>query len=209
MRLRTLGLLAVAAVVSCGLAGAQARAQNAYITNDGRTNTVSVIATATNTVTATIAVGIGPIGVAVSPDGSTVYVTNRDNTVSVIAAASNTVIATIPVGSQPIGVAVTPDGSTVYVANSLSNTVSVIAAATNTVTATIPVGGTPFAFGIFIQPAPRSPQFAGTPGFSNCVAVSVSAISIQFGGDLGAAAAALGFPSVPALQNAIKTFCRG
>ena len=39
-------------------------------------DTVSVIDTATNTVTATIAVGDNPIGVAVSPDGTRVYVTN-------------------------------------------------------------------------------------------------------------------------------------
>ena len=38
---------------------------------------MSVIATATNTVTATIPVGVGPAGVAVSPDGSKVYVANQ------------------------------------------------------------------------------------------------------------------------------------
>ena len=39
-------------------------------------NTVSVINTATNTVSATITVGADPIGVSVSPDGSKVYVAN-------------------------------------------------------------------------------------------------------------------------------------
>ena len=39
-------------------------------------NTVSVIATATNTVTATDPRRHGPVGVAVSPDGSKVYVAN-------------------------------------------------------------------------------------------------------------------------------------
>jgi YVTN family beta-propeller protein len=122
---------------------AETGAQNAYITNLG-SNTVSVIDTATNTVTATIPVGAEPRGPAVSPDGSTVYITNTvDGTVSVIDTATNTVIATIPVGSLPLGVAVTPDGSKVYVANLRSGTVSVIAAATNTVTATIPVGAEP------------------------------------------------------------------
>lgn len=89
----------------------------AYITNSGD-NTVSVIDTATNAVTATIAVGKYPYGVAVHPDGSTVYVTNtEDATVSVIAAATNTVTATIPVGGGPVyGLAVTPDGSRLYVA---------------------------------------------------------------------------------------------
>jgi YVTN family beta-propeller protein len=72
-----------------------------YVTNviDG---TVSVIATATNTVTATIPVGSGPRGVAVTPDGSTVYVANFANTVSVIDTTSNTVTATIPGFSRPI-----------------------------------------------------------------------------------------------------------
>jgi hypothetical protein len=51
-------------------------------------------------------------------------------------------------------------------------------------------------------------RFAGTPGFSNCHGQSVAALTQQFGG-LNAAAAALGFPSVQALQNAIKAFCQG
>ena len=47
----------------------------AYISNF-TSNTVSVIDTASNTVTATVAVGTDPYGVAVSPDGARVYVTN-------------------------------------------------------------------------------------------------------------------------------------
>ena len=97
MKLRICGLLAVAALVTaCVLGGAQSLAQNAYITNYG-SNTVSVIATATNAVTATIPVGNEPFGVAVSRDGSRVYVANLySNTVSVIATATNAVTATIP-----------------------------------------------------------------------------------------------------------------
>jgi YVTN family beta-propeller protein len=100
-------------------------------------------------------------------------------------------------------VAVTPDGSKVYVANEGSDTVSVIDTKTNTVTATIPVGSVPIAFGIFIQPALR---FAGTPGKANCYGQSVSALARQYHG-LNDAAAALGFSSVRALQNAILAFC--
>ena len=90
--------------------------------------------------------GLSPFGVAVTPDGSKVYVTDssRLGHVSVIDTATNTVIATIPVGIGPRGVAVTPDGSKVYVTNvQLPNpsVVSVIATATNTVIATIPLGG--------------------------------------------------------------------
>jgi hypothetical protein len=52
------------------------------------------------------------------------------------------------------------------------------------------------------------PVFAGTPGKANCHGQSVSALARQYGG-LNAAAAALGFSSVSALQNAILTFCEG
>ena len=48
--------------------------------------------------------------------------------------------------------------------------------------------------------------FAGTPGMANCQGESVSALAREFGG-LEAAAAALGFSSVQALQDAIREFC--
>jgi hypothetical protein len=73
------------------------------------------------------------------------------------------------------------------------------------VTATIPVGSGPEAFGIFIQPASK---FAGIPGQSNCYGQSVAALARQYHG-LNAAAAALGYPSVKALQTAIMEFCEG
>ena len=115
-----------------------------YVTNQGGSNTVSVINTATNTVVATIPVGIVPGLLAVSPDGTRVYVPNQgSDTVSVINTATNTVVATIPAGSQPVGAGVSPDGARVYVTNTNANTVSVINTATNTVITTIPVGTAP------------------------------------------------------------------
>ncbi len=214
--------LALALTLACLLGPASTRAQNAYITNLGP-YTVSVIDTATDTVIATILpVGLDPTGVAVSPDGSKVYVTNNVSTVSpfgtvsVIDAATNTVSATISVGFLPEGVAVSPDGSKVYVANNSSfnpgtGTVSVIDTATNTVSATIPVGNQPIAFGVFIQP-PRAgqppPPFAGVAGSKNCHGTSVSALATKFGG-LDAAAAALGFSNVQVLQDGIRAFCEG
>jgi YVTN family beta-propeller protein len=96
--------------------------------------TVSVIATATNTVVATVPVGSAPGGVAITPSGAFAYVTNGiDNTVSVIATATNTVVATVPVKNFPFGVAITPDGAFAYVADSHYLSMSVIATATNTV----------------------------------------------------------------------------
>jgi YVTN family beta-propeller protein len=84
------------------------------------------------TVTATIAVGSGPQGVAVDPAAGTVYVTSfSDGTctkgcVSVIDAATNAVTATVPVGSGVSEVAVDPSTHTAYVANYGADTVSVI-----------------------------------------------------------------------------------
>jgi hypothetical protein len=49
-------------------------------------------------------------------------------------------------------------------------------------------------------------MFAGTPGKPNCFGQSVSALARQYGG-LNNAAAALGYPSVRALQKAILEFC--
>src|SRR5215467_5447024 len=119
MKLRIRGLLATAAFVSL-LSSAQALAQNAYIPN-AADNTVSVMDTRTNTVIGSpIPVGSGnPLGVAVTPDRSKVYLTQYNgNTVTVIDTATNTVIGSpIPVGRVPLGVAVTPDSSKVYVAN--------------------------------------------------------------------------------------------
>ena len=67
-----------------------------YISNIND-DTVSVIDTATNTVVATVNVGVTPQRLAVTPDGTTVYVANSgDNPgeVSVIATTTNTVTGT-------------------------------------------------------------------------------------------------------------------
>jgi hypothetical protein len=50
--------------------------------------------------------------------------------------------------------------------------------------------------------------FAGQPGKANCHGKSVSALAQKYGG-MDSAAAALGFPSVKSLQDAIKAFCGG
>jgi len=59
---------------------------------------VSVMTTATNTISATVGVGASsvPTGICVSPDGNKVYVAcENSNNVKVIDAATNTVSATI------------------------------------------------------------------------------------------------------------------
>src|SRR5947207_1067442 len=108
------------------------------------TNNVAVIDTATNTVVASVPVGLVPQGVAANPAGTFVYVANgTSNNVSVISTATNTVTATVPVGLSPLGVAANPVLPFVYVTNTSSGNVSVISTATNTVTTTVPVGTGP------------------------------------------------------------------
>jgi uncharacterized repeat protein (TIGR03803 family) len=51
------------------------------------------------------------------------------------------------------------------------------------------------------------PIFAGKHGTPNCVGVSVSALAQQYGG-INNAAAARGYSSVSALQDAIRAYCR-
>ncbi|HEX3482822.1 MAG TPA: beta-propeller fold lactonase family protein [Kofleriaceae bacterium] len=116
---------------------------NAYVANEN-SGTVSVIDTASNTITASIAVGSVPASVALTPNRAFLYVANAgDSTVSVVDTATNTVATTVPVGNTPLALAITPDGAFVYVANVRGNSVSVIDTATNTVVATIPAGRFP------------------------------------------------------------------
>ena len=125
-----------------------ASAQYAYISTSSG---VYVLNTVSNTVTANVGMGGQPLGVAVNPAGTYVYVATSNNTVSVIKTATNTVTATVNVGANPIGVAVNPAGTFVYVTNYVSNTVSVINTATNAVTATVSVGVEPL--GVAVNPA--------------------------------------------------------
>jgi YVTN family beta-propeller protein len=93
----------------------QNRQTVAYVTNSGgfsinQIHTVSVISTDIHAVIDTIRVGVNPYEVAITPDGTKVYVGANweGNTVLVIATDNHTVIATIQVGvgSHPKGVAI-------------------------------------------------------------------------------------------------------
>jgi len=120
----------------------------AYIPNYQDT-TVSVFNTQTNKVIATIPVGPALHGVAVSPDGSMVYVASQANgTVAAINTETNTVVSTIAVNMSPIGAIVSHDGKLVYVACEYG-TISVINTATNTLSSSITIPGP---YGIAISP---------------------------------------------------------
>jgi YVTN family beta-propeller protein len=65
--------------------------------------------------------------IAVSPDGSLVFVTSAtSHRVDVINTTSNVVIRTVDVGMEPVSIAFKPDGSEAWVSNHVSDSVSVI-----------------------------------------------------------------------------------
>ena len=74
-----------------------------------------------------VAVGRMPRGIASSPDGQQLYITNAwSDTVSVIDTATLQVVQTLPTGLEPSGVISDTAGATLYVANRLSGDISVI-----------------------------------------------------------------------------------
>ncbi len=85
-----------------------------------------------------------PVGIAINPATSKIYVSNEfSNTVSIIDESTDKVQATIRVGSFPYGIDVNPLNNRIYVANRGSNTVSVIDGSTNLKMADVQVGKSP------------------------------------------------------------------
>jgi YVTN family beta-propeller protein len=80
-------------------------------------DSVSVISTANNAVTATIPVGSAPTAVAITGNGAFAYVTNANfSNVSVINTSTNAVVITLPVGTTPMDVAITPTATSPEIA---------------------------------------------------------------------------------------------
>jgi YVTN family beta-propeller protein len=100
-----------------------------YVANRGTRenpgNTVSVIATATNEVVATVTVDGGPQEMAITPDGGRLYVMDffSDGNVSVIDTAKAltdpgaAVIKTIQLGRMPLDVVISPDGGLAFISS--------------------------------------------------------------------------------------------
>ncbi len=110
----------------------------------GNPGEVWAIDTATDTVVATVRVGLHPAHVVLTPDGRFAYVTNGgENTVSVVDTEARRVAATIPVGAYPHGIRISPDGKEAYVANLKGATVSVIDTEARREVAKIPAGKGP------------------------------------------------------------------
>ena len=110
---------------------------------------IYVISTAAGKVVRVIPDPGGPQGLAVSPSGKTLYVTNPNgDDLWVISAATGRVMDRIAAGAQPYAVAVTPDGGTAYVTDMNSDSVSAISTSTLRTIATVPVGRLPEAVAV-------------------------------------------------------------
>ncbi len=116
------------------------------------TGTVSRVDLVSGKVTATIATGLHPTGMAWHEKSGRVYVANGNSeSVSVIDVKTNAVVMTVNVqpfvekvkGIAPTGVAVSPDGKKVYVACGGINAVAVVDAATGRVEGMMPTGWYP------------------------------------------------------------------
>jgi len=127
-----------------------------YALNQG-SGVVSVISTASNSVTGTVTVGTSSSNaeqIAVTPDGSKVYVTlASDPAVAEFNTSGTPVVNTIAFGTfpAPYGIAITPDGTRAYVTLEATNAVAILDTATNFLhPTTISTGayGNPFAITI-------------------------------------------------------------
>jgi YVTN family beta-propeller protein len=132
---------------------------------NGFSETISVIDTGSNTVTATFPAGGGVNDLADSLDGVHMYGTTvADDAVSVFDTATNppTLAGTIRVGDNPFQLAVTANGARVYVANA-DNSVSAINTANTPFPAVSRINVATMPFGMAVTPN-GSRVFATHPG---------------------------------------------
>jgi YVTN family beta-propeller protein len=144
----------------------------AYVTDHDAQggSTVYVIDVASRSVIQQIPMGNFPNGMAVSPDGSQVWITCRaDSNVYVIDTLTNTVVQVIANISLPTGIAFNPTGTIVYVAegNPVGGVVAVIDPGSFTVLNTIAVGDLPH----IVKVTPSGHHLFVTNALSNSISV--------------------------------------
>lgn len=113
----------------------------AYVTSLSG-GTVEVIAAFEHEVMTGVWVGSAPCQMAVTPDGSYIYVAHSGNEVSVLRTSDWSAVASIS-GISPVGIAITPDGTFAYAGNRESKAITVIRTSDNTVLTSVPIGGAP------------------------------------------------------------------
>ena len=126
-------------------------------------NDYTVIDPATLQLTAEVATGKSPSGIAITRDGKLILTADRDsNQVSIIDAATLQVTAAVPVGDRPFGITVDAAGTRAYTANVRSDDVSVVDIPSARTIATYKVGRRPYAVALASGKAFVTDQYAGT-----------------------------------------------
>jgi YVTN family beta-propeller protein len=134
--------------------------QKKVYTANINSNTVTAIELSTSKLEQ-IALGKGPEGIAISPDGRQLWVAHRqDGGLSIIDTATDKVKETIKVGRSPIRVKFTPDGKRVLVSDAAEGELVIFDAATRKEVKRIKVGN--FPVGVLIAPDGRRAFVAAT-----------------------------------------------
>jgi len=144
-------------------------------------------------------VGELPTALAVTPDGTLVFVTNKTSgTVSVYDTVGASIARTDTVGMGPVGIAISPDGIRAYVVNSGSATVSALATSDGT-----QATGSPLAVGT--QPIAVAINPQGTTAYVSNVAGGTPTV-VEVGGmrTLTILRAGSGIGSVKSSQSGIS-----
>ena len=115
------GIAGLAAIALCAMSVSLASAQQAkrlrIIQTNSAGDNIHIIDPATNKVVGEIKGIEAPHGIAVSPDGSRIYVSEEaDKTLLVIDGKTLAVTKRIPLSGNPNLIDITPDGKTIYVA---------------------------------------------------------------------------------------------
>ena len=105
---------------------------------------IAVVDLAAQKLQRTLFTGEDPESFDISPDGTTLYVSNEDaGTATIVSLATGDVLAVVPVGEEPEGVRIRPDGQVVYVTSEAENQVTAIDTRTRQVVARIETGPRP------------------------------------------------------------------
>jgi len=139
IRTRMAAQILTAAVLLCTAAHLQASSPTAYVgICCNAPSTAGVFSTSTLAQTRSIATGSGGDGIALTPDGTKMFVTvDNKRELQAISTATGTVLATVPVpigvsGEPPLELAISPNGSQVYVFAPQDNPYSLLMAVDTT-----------------------------------------------------------------------------
>lgn len=133
--------LALCALAAFALPAA-ATARVAFYTGEGEGTYAAPIELANGTLGEIVPLGnneVPPPDVAITPDGSTAYVTGEADELVGIDVATDTEARSVPMSGEPWAVAIAPDGKHAYTANLFEDSVSILDLATLTEVTSIPV----------------------------------------------------------------------